>query len=215
MKPSVIQPQRKENVAAGVWLLGIFLLSSWTATAQAQSNLRGGPQGLVRSTAGVPLEGIMVQLEAQRKSVKTTVYSNTDGRYEFPRLETGAYTLRIAKPLEFRPYEKDAVQIDGATRLADMVLDRVTDSEFLPPTPEIAVQLTGAEWLMNITGTADQKKTLSNTCGGGCHSYRQIFRNRYDENSWRLIVDRMLGTDRKSTRLNSSHIQKSRMPSSA
>ena len=31
----------------------------------------------------------------------------------------------------------------------------------------------------------------------------------------RLIIPHMLGGDRKSTRLNSSHIQKSRMPSSA
>jgi streptogramin lyase len=180
--------------AAAVSVVCCFLMASLAANAQRQSNLLGGPRGMVRSAAGEPLEGIMVQLESQVKSIKTTVYSGEDGRYEFPKLESGSYALRVAKPLEFRPYEKDGVRIDGATPLPEIVLERVTDSEFLPPTPDIAVQLTGAEWLMNITGTADEKKTLANTCGGGCHSYRQIFRNRYDEHSWRLIVDRMLGT---------------------
>ena len=80
------------------------LLALWagmrTNTARAQSgNPRlGGPRGLVRSTAGVPLEGILVQLIAPN-AVRTTVYSNEEGRYEFPRLPAGSYTLRIARPL--------------------------------------------------------------------------------------------------------------------
>ena len=161
---------------------------------QVRNNLRGGPTGTVRSTKGPPLEGIMVQLISQASSIRTTVYSNVDGRYEFPKLPNGTYTLRIAKPLEFRPYRRESVQIDAATRLQEIVLERVpnfpANSEFLPPTQEIKAQLTGAEWLMNLPGTAQEKRTFIFSCNW-CHSYQQVFRSRFDEEGWRLIVERM------------------------
>lgn len=153
-------------------------------------NLRGGPKGLVRSSKGDLLEGMIVQLISQETSIRTTVYSNEEGRYEFPRLPAGSYTLRIARPLEFKPYQRDHLRIDGAAPMPDIVLERITETEFLPPTPEIADQLTGAEYLMNISGTGQDKKAFSNGCS--CHVYNQVFRNRYDERSWGVIVNRML-----------------------
>jgi virginiamycin B lyase len=145
---------------------------------------------MVKSSAGVPLEGILVQLIAPN-SVRTTVYSNEEGRFEFPRLQAGSYTLRIARPLEHLPFRRDSVRIDGATLLEDIVLERVSNSEYLPPTPEILGQLSGAEFLWNFPGTAQEKRAVNNSCGLGCHSYQQIFRSRFDENGWRLIVERM------------------------
>jgi len=158
---------------------------------QARNSLKGGARGVVRTVRGEVLEGIMVQLIAPN-GVRTTVYSNQDGQYEFPQQPTGSYTLRIAKPLEFLPYERDSVRIDGATKVSDIVLERRSDTDFLPPTQDVLAQLTGAEWLWNLPGTALEKQTFSRTCGEGCHSYQQILRNRYDERSWRLMVDRML-----------------------
>ena len=45
----------------------------------------------------------MVQLIAQKNAIRTTVYTNADGHYEFPKLDAGTYTLRIAQPREFIP----------------------------------------------------------------------------------------------------------------
>ena len=45
------------------------------------------------------------------------------GKYEFPPLETGDYVLRLARPLEFKPYRKDSVRIDGQTSLPEIVVD--------------------------------------------------------------------------------------------
>ena len=168
----------------------------YRATAQSQmefqfrNNLRGGPRGAVRSSEGEPLEGIMVQLIAQENSIRTTVYSNEAGQYEFPKLPTGVYTLRIALPLEFQPYRKDSVRIDGAPQLEEIVLKRVTDQELLPPTPEIAAQLSGSEWLLNVGGTEQEKRLFVANCNW-CHAYQLVFRARYDESGWRNIVDRM------------------------
>jgi streptogramin lyase/mono/diheme cytochrome c family protein len=163
------------------------------AAAPAQSlygALTGGPKGLVKNARGEPIEGIMVQLIAEKSAIRTTVYSHADGRYEFPQVAPGTYTLRIAKPREFYPWSKEKVEIKGADALEDITLLRVTASEFLPPFPEIEAQLTGSEWLQNLPGTGQDKKTLTVYCNF-CHEYQQIFRNHYDEAGWSKIVYRM------------------------
>ena len=159
--------------------------------AQSTKNLLGGPRGTVRDSRGFPLEGIMVQLISQKNSIRTTVYTDPLGKYEFPKLDGGDYTLRIPRPLEYRRYQRDSVRIDGAAPLGEITLERLTDSEFLPPTPDILPQLTEAEWLANLPGTGQEKKTFINTCGGSCHGFQNQFRARFDEPSWRKIVHRM------------------------
>lgn len=168
----------------------VLCLATLPAQAQNESALLGGPKGVVKSAKGDLLEGIMVQLIAQKSAIRTTVYSNADGRYEFPKLEPGPYTLRIAQPREFHPYIKENVAIDGQTPLEEITLSRVTSAELLPPSPEIAAQMTGSEWLASLSGTGDEKKLLTTNCNW-CHSYQQIFRNRYDEDGWGKIVNRM------------------------
>ncbi len=133
----------------------------------------------------------MVQLIAAN-AVRTTVTTNQDGQYEFPLLAPGAYTLRIAKPLQFLPYQRDAVQVAGGAKLDDIVLQRRSETDSLPPTDDVLPQLTGAEWLWNLPGSAEEKQTFGRMCGEGCHGYDQIMRNRLDERSWRLMVFRML-----------------------
>src|SRR5580704_13978320 len=175
-----------------VLALAIACAAAVPALAQADpARLSGGPKGVVKSTKGELLEGIMVQLIAKKNAVRTTVYSNADGRYEFPALDAGSYTLRIARPREFHPFVKEGVDIKGATPLADIALDYVTDQDTLPPLPEIMAQMTGSEWLLSLSGTGAEKKLLTNNCNW-CHSYQQIFRNHYDEEGWRKIVYRMI-----------------------
>jgi len=159
--------------------------------------LKGGARGAVRMTNGSPLEGIKVQLIAPN-AVRTTVFTAADGRYEFPTLQAGSYTLRIATPLPYKAYVREDVPITGTTTLEEIVLDPIpsaTDPVILkgalPPTPEVMAQLSGAEWLWNLPGTVEQKSTFVKGCGIGCHSYELILRNRYDERSWGLIVERM------------------------
>jgi streptogramin lyase/mono/diheme cytochrome c family protein len=155
-----------------------------------RGNLRGGPTGLVRADSG-PMEGIQVQLIAAN-AVRTTVTTNRDGRYEFPKLLPGSYTLRIARPLQFQPLERNNVQVADGAKFDDIVLQRVSNTDLLPPTEEVLAQLSGVELLWNIPGTAEEKQTFSRMCGEGCHGYDQIMRNHYDERSWKLILFRMM-----------------------
>ena len=155
-----------------------------------QSGLNGGATGVVHVKSGDSPEGVGVQLIAPN-GIRTTVYTDAAGKFEFPKMQTGTYTLRIATPVPFKPYRRDSVMIDGANRLEDIVLERVADSDNLPASPALESQLSSAEILWNVPGTAEEKATLQKNCSG-CHSWQQIFRNRYDEHSWSLIVDRMM-----------------------
>src|ERR1035437_2965536 len=163
-------------------------VQKWTVS----NRLSGGPRGAVRADSGAVLEGVMGQVIAP-SGVRTTVYSNDEGNYEFPPMQSGPYALRIASPVEFKPYVRDSVQINGAAKLDDIVLEKISDSMgAVPPTPEIESQLTGAELLWNLPGTAKEKDVFHGICGEGCHSFQQILKNRYDERSWRVLVTRML-----------------------
>jgi mono/diheme cytochrome c family protein len=160
------------------------------ARAALYGALTGGPKGLVKNARGEPIEGIMVQLISDETAIRTTVYSRKDGHYEFPKVVAGSYTLRIAKPKEFYPFSRTKMEIKGDETIDDITLLRVTAGEFLPPFPQIAAQLSGSEWLQNLPGTGEEKKTLTVYCNF-CHEYQQIFRNRYDESGWANIIFRM------------------------
>ncbi len=173
-------------------IAGFAVALSGAATSAADATrLAGGPKGTVKSTKGELLEGVMVQLIANKTAIRTTVYSDASGHYEFPALAAGTYTLRIARPREFRPHVREGVDISGASPLADISLEYVTDRDVLPFSPAIASQMTGSEWLLSLSGTGEQKKLLTNNCNW-CHSYQQIFRNHYDEAGWGKIVYRMI-----------------------
>jgi virginiamycin B lyase len=154
------------------------------------SGLSGGATGVVRIKSGDLPEGIGIQLVAPN-GVRTTVYTDGAGKFEFPKMQAGSYTLRIPTPVPFKPYRRDAVRIDGATKLEDILLERVADSDNLPASPALESQLSSAELLWNLPGTAQEKDILQKQCSR-CHSWQQIFRNRFDEHGWNLILDRMM-----------------------
>src|SRR5258708_5735634 len=99
-----------------------------------QSGLSGGAKGMVRVASGDSPEGIGVQLVAPN-GVRTTVYTNEAGPYEFPKMQAGAYTFRISPPRECKPFRAYSVEINGATKLDDLVLERGFVSHGRRPTP--------------------------------------------------------------------------------
>src|SRR5262249_13840660 len=139
--------------------LGVLLLSALTPAAQ-KKNMLGGAHGILHLARGAPVEGVGVQLISAKTAIRTTVYSGEDGKFEFPVLEAGTYTLRVPSPREFKPYVRESVQISGASQIDDIVVERLSNTEFVPPTPETLSQLTGAEWMMNIPGNGEQKETM-------------------------------------------------------
>ncbi|HVH26682.1 MAG TPA: carboxypeptidase-like regulatory domain-containing protein, partial [Vicinamibacterales bacterium] len=149
--------------------------------------LRGGPTGTVKTVlrgTNLPVDGLMVQLISHRTSIRTTVYTNELGQYEFPVLETGDYVLRVPRPMEFKRYVNESVHIDGATRLPEIVMERITNGLFLPPTKDILAQLSGAEWLANMPGTAQEKRLFTNSCTNSCHGGDRPFMQKFSPGDW-------------------------------
>jgi len=183
---------KHRNTVSRLALAAIGLVFAAVSSAHAANaeRLLGGAKGNVATDSGQPLEGMMVQLVSQKNNMRTTVYTNVDGKYEFPRLEPGMYTLRIAQPREFQPFVKKDVAINGSPALDDIKLARAFKVELLPFRNDVASQMTGTEWLMSLSGTYEDKRLLTLNCNF-CHSYQQILRNHYDEHGWQQIVRRM------------------------
>jgi streptogramin lyase len=187
--------------------LGMGLLtSSETVTAQTPvadatmsgHHLKGGARGAVKTAQGRMVDGLMVQLISEKTAIRTTVYTDEAGRYEFPVLESGEYVLRVPRPLEFRQFTRKGVRIDGPTRLDEIVVHNIGDgtlapaADFLPPVPELLPQLTGAEWLSNLEGSEQEKAAVLKACSIGCHSVSHAFRMTFDDASWETFLTRML-----------------------
>src|SRR5206468_10019355 len=82
---SALHRALKENAMTrhAAWMLAfaLSLVAAPAALAQSGHKLLGGPRGIVKSVKGDLLEGMMVQLIAQKSAMRTTVYTDADGRY--------------------------------------------------------------------------------------------------------------------------------------
>ena len=62
------------------------------ACQQGASNSEG-LRGTVKSSDGKSMEGVAVSAQGQGKTFTTSVFTNRDGEYYFPPIETGAYRV--------------------------------------------------------------------------------------------------------------------------
>src|SRR6185295_11045603 len=81
--------QARHAALTTIAIAALFSFAGLASAAQIANADRftGGPKGVVKNDAGEPLEGIMVQLLSPKTNIRTTVYSNLEGRYEFPKRE--------------------------------------------------------------------------------------------------------------------------------
>ena len=133
--------------------------------AQAASAPDTHPQvvltGRVTSTAEGPLEGVVVTAKRDGSTIAVSVVSDAEGRYRFPaaRLRAGRHALGI-RAVGFELDGPHAVEVGAAgTTTADLALRTTRDLE---------AQLTNAEWLESIPGTAGQQR-LFESCVR-CHT---------------------------------------------
>ena len=140
--------------------------------------------GLVTSAEEGPMEGVLVSARKAGSIVTTTVVSDRQGRYQFPRkrLEPGEYTLRIRAI----GYELEGAPIipirGGHASTADLKLRKTSD---------IASMLTNAEWLASMPGT-DEQKAFVRGCAH-CHTLSLVTRSRHDAKQFVSVIERMSG----------------------
>jgi virginiamycin B lyase len=139
--------------------------------------------GTVTSAEEGAMEGVLVSARRAGATVTTTVVSDREGRYEFPRarLEPGEYTLRIrAVGYALEPVSATVRKDQPAT--ADLTLSKTSD---------IASQLTNAEWLASMPGTAEEKAAMRGCAH--CHTLALVTRSRHDAAQFVSVIERMAG----------------------
>ncbi|MED5535357.1 MAG: carboxypeptidase regulatory-like domain-containing protein [Pseudomonadota bacterium] len=139
--------------------------------------------GYVTSMEEGPMEGVLVSAKRQGSTITTTVVTDQEGRYRFPRerLKAGHYFLDIWAT----GYELGG---DAATEIAAQSTATI-DLE-LQPASNLASQLSNAEWVDSMPGTPEENESLRRTCGG-CHALKVPLMTNYDADTWLSVFERM------------------------
>ncbi|HEY3918589.1 MAG TPA: carboxypeptidase regulatory-like domain-containing protein [Stellaceae bacterium] len=171
----------RQGVSA--WLLGVLAASLVFATSGASAAGGSAPAltGIVTSTEGTPLEGVVVSAGHPGSNITVSVVTGANGRYSFPagKLAPGGYFLSIRAT----GYELDgagAAQVGAPNAATDLKLKSAHD---------LAAQLTNAEWILSFPGTDQQKSMLVNCVG--CHTLERVARSTHTADEWVTTIDRM------------------------
>ena len=166
------------TIAATAMGLLFVALTSWSRPLDVPFALRGQ----VSSAEEGPMEGVVVSAKKAGSTVTTSVVSDIDGRYSFPRnrLAPGEYSLAI-RAVGYEVTAPGTVDITP-NQIATMNLT-------LRPTRDLSAQLTNAEWLASMPGTDDQKAALLNCTV--CHTLERIVKSKHDAAAFVPVLDRM------------------------
>ena len=150
--------------------------------------------GQVSSTEEGAMEGVLVSAKKSGSTVTITVVSDDKGRYSFPatKVAPGQYSLSIRAV---------GYELDGSGAVEITPEKTATADVKLRKTKRLPAQLTNAEWLASVPGTAQQKSILLSCVG--CHTVERIVRSQYDAAGFiQAILPRMANYVNQSTPLH-------------
>jgi virginiamycin B lyase len=144
--------------------------------------------GTVRSAKEGPMEGVLVSAKRDGSTITTTVVTNAQGVYSFPRarLDAGPHsvTIRAVGYVLDAPASKAPVPIAAA---APAQLN-LTLRESNPL--ELALQLTDPEWFSSFPLTEEQKFELRDC--SRCHTLQRVAMSTYNKDQMPWILKRMI-----------------------
>ena len=138
--------------------------------------------GVVSSAEEGSMEGVLVNAKRVDSNMTITVVTDDKGRYQFPtaKLEPGKYALSI-RAVGYDLARRAMVDVaSGGGAQADLKLIRARD---------LAAQLTNAEWLHSMPGSAQDKRPLLSCVT--CHTLERILRSKYDADGFLQTIARM------------------------
>ena len=159
-----LMPKKRNlsNIAAGcAGLIATFvlLLHLQISSAKDTPSPTGVIEGTVKSPRGEALYGILVKASGEGQNYQTSVFTDENGRYEFPPLPRGQYRVSAGT------VRQESVVLKSANATQDLTVDLNL---------ELLNQTTGASWVKAFPGTDDEKTRFSVSCGGGCHGIPAI-----------------------------------------
>ena len=182
MRPSFLAQQRvyARLGALCAVLTGVLCAGPLMAQTPSPSAL----SGKVTSQVEGAMEGVLVSAKRAGSTTTTTVVTDAQGQYSFPRerMEPGRYSVAIRAVGYELPGAKTAqveVMAQGAAAL-DINLIK---------TRNLAAQLSNGEWLQSFTGTEQRKEGLYRCVS--CHTLERIAKSTYDAAGMAQVVQRM------------------------
>ena len=164
-------------------LVGMALLGSAFAGFVLAETAGSALTGKVTSQAEGAMEGVLVGAKKVGSTITTWVVSNAQGQYSFPRdrMEPGKYAVSIRAV----GYELPSTSVDVTAQPTqlDLPLSKVTS------TSKLAMQLSNAELVMSVPGTAGEKLALG-ACVN-CHTLQRVLFSRFDADEMTQVVQRM------------------------
>ena len=158
--------------------------------------------GMVIGPDGQRLAGVTVSAKADGSTIRTSVFTDGDGRYAFSRLPAGIYRVS-AQLLGYQPGKVD-VQVPGSGR-QNFRLIANTDAE------QTFRQLPGNLALDSLPHDTEHDQRMQqlvrNDCTS-CHTASYPLQFRFDEAGWNAIIELM-----KNANVYGSYVGKERAPS--
>ena len=136
--------------------------------------------GTITDGAGETMEGVVVSVRAEGSNLTTSVYTDADGVYVFPRMDPAQVQLR-AQAVSYAAARADP-RPSGAVHRHDFVMRSIEHFE---------AQLPGDRWVAALPEDTPEDlrmKTVFRSMCGGCHSQNTALLTRFDEQGWLNII---------------------------
>ena len=163
-----MQTRTSFTTAAAIGTASLWLALSLSA--------QGGPESLlsgrITSPSGTALEGVAVSAQIPGSPITTSVYSQADGRFFFPAMRAGDYTV-WAQAIGLERGESKA-SLSGSAAHLDFTLADTTD---------IIRQLSGYQVLASLpedTREHRRGKVLLQKMCTYCHETATVLRDRFE-----------------------------------
>jgi virginiamycin B lyase len=166
-------------------LTGAVLASLVVAgPVRAQTSPASALTGYVSSQQESAMEGVLVSAKRAGSTITTTVISNAQGQYSFPRdrLEPGTYSLSI-RAIGYELPVRGPVQVEVGTQ------QTATFDLSLVKTKNLARQLSNGEWLQSFPGAEARKEALYRCVN--CHTLERVANSLHDAPEMAQVVQRM------------------------
>ena len=171
----------------GIALAALAVVAAGAGALELRPGPSGDPADALSGTvasAGVPMEGVVVTVRQSGSTIATSVVSDAQGHYRFPRgrLAVGDYAVSI-KAAGFDLDNAAPISIAASqSKIADLQLVKTKD---------MAAQLSNTEWYMSWPGR-DEDKQLARGCTH-CHTYERIARSTHTADEFMQVIQRMSG----------------------
>ena len=135
-------------------------------------------RGKISSPDGKPLYGILIKAREDGKSYTTSVFSDDNGRYDFPPLPMGSYQVWVGAA------RKNQVDLTAAGGTQDFTVKLG---------PELFDQVSASKIWSKISANDDKKMEILQNCTN-CHTaWRPVKWGPSTPEGWSALVDQMAG----------------------